>query len=231
MAEGFDWRTLVGALSSLAPVLAQAHASNAAQNELAAGRQNVYAQQQKADQAIGDAINVDNDAGAANAQRQKATANYANAVRKVRGAGDASVAPGLGGDRYAKDVSTLSSQGAAYGGHQADLAARIDAPTFQRQREGAAAATAASTVDRAASGARSADFVSRLRAQQAGQTSPWLAVLAQLGSKIAKNYQKPGERGPDMTGLEPIDLSTLPQRLPPPRRAPAMQPFPQLTEG
>lgn len=221
----FDWRVLLSALSSAAPEIAQMHSNRRAQDELNRGRADIQGAQAQADRAIGDEV-MSVAHSTPDAERKSLTADYAGAVRKARLEGNAST-PSLGGARFRSESAAATSAGAAYGNQQADLGARIDAPRMQRQREAEGAARASMEIPRARSRASSADYLSRMRAQRAAQGNPWLKLLAALGGQIANNYQTKGERGPlPAPALQEIDMSTLPQRLSPPRRIPAMRQMP-----
>lgn len=212
----FDWRILLSALSSAAPTFAQARANERAQDDLHRGRLETMAAQQTADQGIGDAV-MNVAGGDPESERKAAAADYTAAVRKVRNEGTPSMpSTTLGGDRFRADTAAGSAAVASYGNQRAGQMARIDAPMRQRVGEGQRAARAGVDATRARSRASSADYLARMRAQSSAQVSPWLKLLAALGSQIADNYQRSDEQTqPD--GLELIDMSALPQRIAMPR--------------
>jgi hypothetical protein len=190
---GFDWRTLLSALSSLAPTLAAARSSRRAQNELDAGDMQMRQAQAQADQRIGDEVMALSQS-TPDQERRAAAVDYTRAVRQARNEGNASVPAGLGSATQRADVAARAGEGARYGNKMADTFARIDAPLRQRERETRGVANARGDVAREGSRASSADFIARLRAQNRARVSPWASMLGQLGQQIARNYQRPSDR-------------------------------------
>lgn len=226
---GFDWRVLLQAISTAAPMLAEARARRQSQDELHRGQLEQMALQSKVDKRIGDEVR-DVAQSTPEAERARAAADYTTAVRKARTEGNASLPSALGGDRFQRDTSTLASAGTAYGQQRAGQLARIEAPFRQRVREGQAVTRAGLDVRREGSRASSMDYLARMRAANRGEVDPWISILAALGSKIASNYQRPDEQT-QSDGLEEIDLASLPQRIALPQRIPPMRRMPNFGGG
>ena len=184
----FDWRVLLSALSTAAPMLAQARGANRAQDELARGRQEQMAAQVAADKRIGDEV-MSLSTSSGEAERKASTADYTAAVRKARGDGNASLPSSLGGERYQADTAASTAGNVAYGNRTADQFARIDAPARQRQVEQQGVARAGLDVGREQRRATSADYLAQIRAKNRAQVNPWVKILSQLGSQIANNYE------------------------------------------
>lgn len=189
---GFDWRVLLGALSSLAPHLVEARNARRAQEELAGGEAATMAAQANADKRIGDEV-MEIQKGP-EPERAAAQADYTRAVRQARDQGDSSTSTTLGGATFKADAAKASGAQAAYGNTAANQFARMDAPIRQRERETRGVANAGVDVRRELNRGSSADFLARLRATNRARTSPWAAILGQLGQRIAGNFVKPRER-------------------------------------
>lgn len=224
---GFDWRVLLSALSSFAPTLANSRASSRSRDELARGRAETAQAQARADRRIGDEV-MAIERSDPKAHEQRAAVDYTRAVRQARSQGNASTPANLGGERFRSDTNAATNAVAGEGNRLAHTFARIDAPVRQREGERQSIGNAGTDVRREAGRASSADAMARLRAQNAGRVSPWVQILAQLGSQIANNYQRQDEKTvPD--GLELIDLTELPDRLQLPRPVPRMRQMPTFT--
>lgn len=229
----FDWRALLSGVSSLAPVLAQSRATRRAQDELERGNAATRAAQATADKRIGDEI-ASVGASTGEPERRQSAADYTAAVRKVRNEGNSSIAPTLGGNRYQQQTQAENAAGTAYGNKAADLYARMTAPGLQRQREAEGSARARVDVGREVTRARSAQSTALMRAKNRAQVSPWVAILSALGGQIANSYETQDERsiGVDpYAELQPIDLTTIPRRLSPPRRLPDLRQLPPFPGG
>lgn len=190
----FDWRLLAAALSSLAPHLVEARNASKAQDELARGRLEMEQAQANADKRIGDEVAAVS-TSTPEPDRAAAQADYTRAVRQARTQGEPSgPSTTLGSSSFKADQATAQNATAQYGARAANQFARMDAPLRQRERETQGVARAGVDVRREGSRASSADFIARLRAQNRGRVSPWATILGNLGTQIARNYQRPSER-------------------------------------
>jgi hypothetical protein len=191
---GFDWRTALAAIASIAPHLYEARRARAAQAELEAGQGEIAAAQRTADARIGDEV-MAMQTSSPEPERAAAAADYTRAVRQARTQGDASMpTTTLGSAQFRADSNAGKNAAAGYGNQSASRFARMDAPIRQRERETRGVTRATGDVQREGARASSADFIARLKAANRGRVSPWATVLGNLGQQIARNYQRPDER-------------------------------------
>lgn len=71
----------------------------------------------------------------AEASRQKTQAQYMDTLRQGKAKVTAGLTPNIGSDAFKQDSAAASQGVQDYGAHAADLMARIDAPSQQRQSE------------------------------------------------------------------------------------------------
>lgn len=212
----FDWRGLVGGLSSALPEYAKGRAARRAADDLGAGEAELRRKQLEADAAIGDEITrmeTSNPEG----ERVRSLADYTTALQRSRLEKTApSQAPNLGGTAFKADAAAGAQQGAQELRRTADLTSRIDAPMYQRQREGQSAARTAFNARELGRQGDTAAYLAKLRAQRR-RPSPWVALLSQLGTAVANNYE-PSD------GLEEIVVDA--KRLPRPVKTPPIRQMP-----
>jgi hypothetical protein len=96
-----------------------------------------------------------------------------------------------GSSRYGADTAASQSQVEDYGNQLAGEMGQIDAATRQRQNEGLAAGTLATTLNGLGAQSYTQNFVDQLKANVAGQSSPWLTLLSGAlggaGNTLSKN--------------------------------------------
>lgn len=133
-------------------------------------------------------------------ERATANADFLNALRKARGA-DAPGAP-MGGasDRFSQLDAGSRAAGDVESANTAGLLADIDAPTYQRQREGTSVGNAAVDLSLLGDRSRSADFLTQLRTERAGRVNPWLQAGGQFLSAYgqAAAAKTPGVKKPSL---------------------------------
>lgn len=132
--------------------------------------------QQVADTAVNEEVRKLEDSNAAD-ERAGRLAEYMDIVAKNRGTAEAGLTPGLGSERFQSDAAAATKATQGYAGKMADLMARIDAPSLQRQGEGFAygkLATDLGLIGREASGQA---FLDQLKLNRI-QRNPWLDMAA-----------------------------------------------------
>lgn len=200
--EGFDWRSLVSGLSSLAQVYQTNKASRNAQADLEAGQQQQLQKQYQADKLVGDTVSSIAKTGPTAPQEQSLAA-YTNALQRTRAAPATSMAA-VGGDRYKAGVTNAASSVANYGGRQALDLSMIDAAARQRESEGVARADLGSRLHTLEDAGDTDLYLAKLRAARE-QANPWVNLLAQLGKRIGSGYITKRERlygaGVDKSGV------------------------------
>jgi hypothetical protein len=96
-----------------------------------------------------------------------------------------------GSSRYGADTAASQGQVQSFGNQLAGEMGQIDAATRQRQNEGLAAGTLATTLNGLGAQSYTQNFVDQLRANTAGQASPWLTLLSGAlggaGNTLSKN--------------------------------------------
>lgn len=103
----------------------------------------------------------------------------------TKGIAEAGLGPLSGGsDRYAADAKNAALGVAESGLHSADLLSRMDAPGYQRRREGIDAARAQGDIGAIISRTRGEDFINELRLR-AVRKNPWLVALSQAAGSYA----------------------------------------------
>ena len=155
--------------------------------------------QQEADRAIASAMQERATQGA-ESDRAAIGSQYLDQVR----AAQANAQRGLGqvgavSNAYQQDANNAALGIGDYGARTADLMARIDAPTQQRQREGIADARTAMELDQIGRRSRSDDYLANLRLQGV-QRNPWLD-LASSAMGIGAGYMA-GTGQPSLAGIQ-----------------------------
>jgi hypothetical protein len=123
----------------------------------------------------------------------QATGKYVDVLRKNAagtqkgGSGGASILFGQptsslpptinAGSRYKADAAASQNQTEDYGSQLAGEMGQIDAATRQRQNEGLAANTLGTNLNLLGAQSYTQNFADQLRAQAAGQASPWMTLL------------------------------------------------------
>lgn len=184
MPANFDWRPILAAVSSVLPHIEQQRAREAQSDILAAGRADVAARQREIDQRLADEVAA-MEASNPQAERTAALADYTQALQQMRARGQASEAEGVPLVEAAQREAGQHSQ--AYGRNMASQQARITAPLRQRTLEQQRLARAGSAIETEQRHAGADQFIAELRARQQ-RADPWVAILSQLGTSIAKNY-------------------------------------------
>ena len=153
--------------------------------------------QQEADRAIASAMQERATQGA-ESDRAAIGSQYLDQVR----AAQANAQRGLGqvgavSNAYQQDANNAALGIGDYGARTADLMARIDAPTQQRQREGIADARTAMELDQIGRRSRSDDYLANLRLQGV-QRNPWLDLASSamgIGAGFASQMGQPSLEG------------------------------------
>lgn len=96
-----------------------------------------------------------------------------------------------GSSRYNADTANSQDETEKFGSDLAGEMGNIDAATRQRQNEGLAMNTAGTNLNLLGAQSYTTNFADQLRAQAAGQQSPWLSllsgVLSGTGNTLSKN--------------------------------------------
>ena len=137
----------------------------------------------------------------------QATGKYVDVLRKNAagtqkgGSGGASILFGQptsslpttinAGPRYQADTAASQNETSAYGNELAGEMGQLDAATRQRQYEGLAQNTLGTNLNLLGAQSSTQNFADQLRAQAAGQQSPWLSLLGNVlggtGNTLSKN--------------------------------------------
>ena len=143
---------------------------------------------------------------------KQATGQYVDVLRKnaagtstgagnkadvLFGAPTSSLPTGIKGNaRYNADTANSQDETEKYGSDLAGEMGQIDAATRQRQNEGLAMNTAGTNLNLLGAQSYTQNFADQLRAQAAGQQSPWLSligsVLQNTGNTMSKNAAPAG---------------------------------------
>ncbi len=92
--------------------------------------------------------------------------------------------------RYKSDTAKGQQQTQQYGNTYAGEQSAVDAAVRQRQNEGLMMQTAQTGLNQLNAQSFSQNFVDQLRAQTAGQTSPWVGLFANLAQNGAQAFSK-----------------------------------------
>lgn len=210
---GFDWRTLLQAISTAAPMLHEQRTRSKQAEELARGQMAMAERQAQADQRIGDEL-TGLEQSDPQAEQAESLSGYTEALAQMRARGNASEAPNVGGERFQADADAGAGATGDYGRRIAELVSQIDAPAEQRLGEAQGISRAGVDVAGIQRNAQSDQFLAELRARRQ-RTNPWIKMLGGVGSQIADNWQTDAERPPPRQ-LTPINMHSLPRRRPVP---------------
>lgn len=106
--------------------------------------------------------------------------------------------------RYRSDLASSQKEVQDFGQQNANQLSAVDAAVRQRQNEGLAMQTLGSNLNTLNLQSQSQNFVDQLRAQTAGQTSPWASLFAGLAKNGANAYAK------NAGGVAPTQYSDAP---------------------
>lgn len=187
------WQVAIPLLTSAAGMAMQGQAERDAQNkqnrELAEGiaRQNAFTQEASA-RVADDVRKVAT--STPEQDTMKARTQFMDALRKATPANSATFNPGAASNRFASDVGASNADAAAETGALVDRTSRIEAPMFQRLREGNQAANTVSDLSLIAGRSGGQDYLTRLRASLI-RPNPWMqaggSLLTGVGSGMATN--------------------------------------------
>ena len=121
------------------------------------------------------------------------------------GASVSALPPGaVGSSRYKAGTAASQKQVEQYGNTNAAEMAQADAAVRQRQNEGLAQQTLGTNLNTIGAESYTKNFVDQLRAQMAGQQSPWVGLFANLAGNLAnygsKNWGAPASGGGAVLG-------------------------------
>lgn len=137
------------------------------------------------------------------AEENTAQRGFMDALRRAQITGEGGVKPaGAVSDRYADEAGIAKTQGEAENARTANQLARIDAPMYQRQREGRAITDTAIALDRLKSQGSGQDFLSQLRASMLRPNDALMAggaLLSSFGQAYAGRAQPQKVYNPRMS--------------------------------
>lgn len=124
------------------------------------------------------------------AERKQQNDAFIEALRKAKASdGGADLgAPGAVSDRFTADVGQARTGALAEGRQLSGQLAAIDAPGLQRQREGRGISDTATDLSMIGDRANSLDFLTQLRAAQAGRSNPWVDALGTGMQAFGQTY-------------------------------------------
>lgn len=129
----------------------------------------------------------------------KATGDFVSQLRQNVGSSPQSsgptsaLAPVVGGSsRYNADVAQSGKDVQDYGNTNASELSAMDSAIRQRQNEGLAMQTLGTNLNGLGAQSYTQNFVDQLRAQAAGQTSPWVSLLSNLAGNAGKSLATNG---------------------------------------
>lgn len=134
-------------------------------------------------------------------ERKAAQDDFMAALRKAKMAdGSTDIgAPGAVSSRFGADASAARTGAAIEGQKLSSDLARIDAPTFQRQREATGLANTGIDIGMLGSNAEGLDFLTQMRAARAGRVDPLLSGVGQGLAAFGQAYAgraKPEPKAP-----------------------------------
>jgi small-conductance mechanosensitive channel len=94
--------------------------------------------------------------------------------------------------RYNADKATSQAEVQDYGQTNAKELSAVDAAVRQRQNEGLAMQTLQSRLNQLGAQSQVQNFTDQLRAQAAGQASPWVSLFSKVGTGLAGGMAKNG---------------------------------------
>jgi len=218
--EEFWVPAVVAALGSGAQAVNQSNANSRAQN---AEVQNIDQQGQLRDQANSQVKNLTQQIATNSPQQiqNKETSDFVNTLRKNMAGSEA---PGATGNsntnfgapvtalpnaagassRYKTDTANAQQQIQQYGNTNAGEMSAIDSAVRQRQNEGLAQQTLGTNLNLLGAQSYTKNFVNQLRAQTAGQASPWANMFGGILKSGANAYSN----DPTMFGSSDDGLGT-----------------------
>jgi len=124
------------------------------------------------------------------AERRQQNDAFIAALRKAKAAdGGADFdATGAVSDRFTADVGQARANAVTEGRNLSGQLAAVDAPGLQRQREARGIADTATDLNTIGDRANSLDFLTQLRAAQAGRTNPWVDALGTGMQAFGQTY-------------------------------------------
>jgi hypothetical protein len=148
-----------------------------------------------------------------NALKDQAETSFVNALRQNAagstqggntapgstnfGASVSALAPStVGSSRYKAGTAASQKQVEQFGNTNAGEMASVDAAVRQRQNEGLAMQTLGTGLNGLGAQSYTKNFVDQLRAQTAGQQSPWVGLFSNLAQNAASYYSKNPLGGP-----------------------------------
>lgn len=132
--------------------------------------------QREADARVGEEVQKLEGSTAAD-ERAERLAQYMDVVGRNRDSLQAGLVPGVGSDRFQADAQGSAAAAESYAGKMADLMARVDAGSLQRQREGFGYGRLATDLSRVAREASGQSFLDELRLRGI-RRNPWLDAAA-----------------------------------------------------
>lgn len=117
-------------------------------------------------------------------ERAKATDDYLAQLRNNRAQTQGPSTLG-GSDRFQRDAASAAADIQNYGQNQADILARITAPSEQRRGEGYSIGRAGTDIGMIGNFASGDDFLNRLRMSQI-RRNPWIDAASQVGMSYAR---------------------------------------------
>ena len=207
-SEAFWVPALLTAVSSGAQYINQSNANNRQQ---AANVQAIDNQQQLREQANSQVKQQTQDIAASSPQ-QLAAQETGNFVKTLRQNAAGSAAPGATGNsptnfgapvtalgptpgansRFKSDSATAQEQTQQYGQANAEEMGAVDAAVRQRQNEGLQMQTLGTKINQLQAQSQIQGFVDKLRANAAGQQSPWLSLFSSAMGGLANSSSKNG---------------------------------------
>ena len=183
-------------LASAAPYIAGAgqvanlvnnqQAARAQDREVAAGMRRNQALTDQGNARVRELIDK---TGASNpaAEEQTANADFLQALKSAKMQSGGDFFGGPGGARFADDLGLARTAAEGEGKSLAARTAAIDAPQFQRQREGVDVNNASTDLGLLGDQARGNDYLTQLRVSNQ-RPNPWVSGFGDLVSAFGRNY-------------------------------------------
>lgn len=182
--------------------------------ELARGIRTQSAKQRQADALVGEQVKK-LEGSRSDDERRKSLASFTEqlARNKKQSEGGLMTPQGVGSQAFQQGQQQARQDVGAYGGQQAGLMARMEAPTYQRMGEGFDRGYLATDINRIGSESRGEDYLTELRTR-AIRRNPWIDAAAQIGMSygMAGAPGFPGMGGPSAAtvGSGGMNAATLP---------------------
>lgn len=158
---------------------------------LATGIRNQAKKQQQADGRVNEEI-AKLEASTAENQRQKNLMGYTDAIRKRAGDMTAGLTPAIGSGAFREGSASAAEGIQQYAADNANLMARIDAPSYQRMDEAKGYGRMATDLDIIKRESDGQAYLDKLRLDRIRE-NPWIDALADIGMGVA---------GSGMTGFD-----------------------------